>query len=162
MKNAEGTPLSPITEADELDDDDVFELNSSSSASEPSTCSVDAVTDLDYGEPLDVLTDSSDGMDVDVTPRWHPEEEDMMDSATPVFGRRPELGDAKVCFGGQVEDEVVERELGLHEEMVEETETETEDEQEYFSASSPLVSSGEEEDGGEKPDATDFGALLII
>lgn len=175
MKNAEGTPLSPITEAEELED----ELDADSAPRVITKApSVDEITNLDYGDDLDGPELDELEAESEVTPRWHPDVAELVESemglccwtilpCIPSSPKSPAFDDS---VGGRVDDATIEAELARdckvlpeREEERLEAETETEDELEYFSAPSlPALSSGEEEeDDSNTASGPAFGELMF-
>ncbi|KAL5496084.1 hypothetical protein ACEPAH_3177 [Sanghuangporus vaninii] len=154
MTTEDGTPLSPISEADELEDvpDLHQEIAQQTVYRIPSD---DSITELDYGELLDPsqFDDNEKHSDEDILPVWNPDVTDLVESmmsghrekslpATPSAPEPDTLNEE-----GRVDDDSIEHELARDEESASESkildEAETEDELEYFSAQSIPTSLGE-------------------
>ena len=125
----------------------------------------DQVTNLDYGEPpnateLQEYNHEHDEEFDGSTPRWNPDVADLVDSEIGTLGLGHCCWRSLPCIpsepvspavpadadgDGRVDDAAIEAELARE---YTSSETETEDEQEYFSAPSvPALSSGEEDEG---------------
>ncbi|KAL5523394.1 hypothetical protein ACEPAF_1661 [Sanghuangporus sanghuang] len=154
MTTEDGTPLSPISEADELEDvpDLHQEIAERTVYRIPSD---DSVTELDYGELLDPsqFDDDEKHSDEDISPVWNPDVTDLVESmmsghrekSLPAIPSAPEPNTLKE--EGRVDDDSIEHELARDEESASESkiqdEAETEDDLEYFSAQSIPTSLGE-------------------
>ncbi|KAL5480644.1 hypothetical protein ACEPAI_9584 [Sanghuangporus weigelae] len=154
MTTEDGTPLSPISEADELEDvpDLHQEFVQRTVYRIPSD---DSVTELDYGELLDPsqFDDDEKHSDEDISPVWNPDVTDLVETmvsdhrekSLPATPSAPEPNTLKE--EGRVDDDSIEHELARDEESGLEAkiqdESEAEDELEYFSAQSIPTSLGE-------------------